>query len=146
MDKDLISAILKQKKMVKKKFDVMWASMQSWYMYVLVAVPSEPRNLSDVPRPPSSVDLEWIKPETPNGIIRHYIVRYWRQDGTGNVTELDPVNGLHVSIDNLAHSKSYVVTVQAFTVGLGPSARRVVQPVVISKFWCSCKWTITGSV
>ena len=51
-----------------------------------------------------------------------------------------------MSIDNLAHSKSYVVTVQAFTVGLGPSAGRVVQPVVISKFWCSCKWTITGSV
>ena len=50
-------------------------------MYVLVAVPSEPRNLSDVPQPPSSVDLEWIEPETPNGIIRHYIVRYWRQDG-----------------------------------------------------------------
>ena len=61
-------------------------------MYVLVAVPSEPRNLSDVPRPPSSVDLEWIEPETPNGFIRYYIVRYWRQDGTGNVTELDPVN------------------------------------------------------
>ena len=53
-------------------------------------------------------------------------------EGTGNVTELNPVKGLNVSIDNLTHSKSYVVTVQAFTVGLGPSARRVVQPVAIS--------------
>ena len=110
--------------------------MQS--LHLLVAVPSEPRNLSYVPRPPSSVDLEWIKPEMPNGIIRHYIVRYWRQDGTGNVAELDPVEGLRVSINNLTHLQFYVVTVQAFTVGLGPSARRVIQVLAISKSWCSC--------
>ena len=114
---------------------------------MLVAVPSEPRSLSAVFRPPSSVDLEWMEPETPNGIIHHYIVRYWKQDGTRNVTELDPVKGRHVSIDNLTNSKSYVVTIQAFTIGLGPSARKVVYPVGISKSWCSCNWTTTtGSV
>ena len=114
---------------------------------MLVTVPSEPRSLSAVFRPPSSEDLEWIEPETPNGIIRHYIVRYWKQDGTRNVTELDPVKGLRVSIDNLTDSKSYVITIQAFTVGLGPSARKVVHPVVISKSWCSCnRTTTTGRV
>jgi hypothetical protein len=95
-------------------------------------VPSEPQSLSGIPQPPSSVLLMWMKPKSPNGIIRYYIVKYQREDGTGNETELDPVKGLHVSINNLAHSKSYVVTVQAFTVGLGPPAEAVVQSVAIT--------------
>ena len=80
----------------------------------------------------SLVDLSWAAPLTPNGIIRHYIVQYWRQDGTGNVTAIGPLEGLNVSL-NLAPSTAYNVYVQAYTVGYGPAASIHVITPALSK-------------
>ena len=93
----------------------------SHFIY-FIAAPSKPHRLSFVPQPPSQVDLNWAEPLTPNGIIRHYIVHYWRQDGTGNRTAVGPVEGLNVSLLNLTPSTVYNVSVQAYTVGYGPAA------------------------
>ena len=98
----------------------------------LIAVPSKPHNLKSVLQPPSQVNLSWAAPLTPNGIIRHYRIQYWRQDGRGTVTVVDPVERLSFSL-NLAASTVYVVSVQAYTVGYGPAASILVASHAISK-------------
>ena len=98
----------------------------------LFAVPSEPHNLRYVVQPPSQVKLSWAAPLTPNGIIRHYRIQYWRQDGRGTVAVVDPVERLSYSL-NLAASTVYNVSVEAYTVGYGPAASTYVALHAISK-------------
>ena len=99
----------------------------------LIAVPSEPHHLRSVLQPPSQVNLSWAVPLTPNGIIRHYRIQYWRQDGRGTVAVVDPAERLSYSL-NLAPSTVYIVSVQAYTVGYGPAASIHVASHAISKF------------
>ena len=98
----------------------------------LIAVPSEPHNLKSVLQPPSRVKLSWAAPLTPNGIIQHYRIQYWRQDGTGNVTVVDSVERLNFSL-NVTPSTVYYVSVKAYTVGYGPAASIRVASHAISK-------------
>ena len=98
----------------------------------LIAVPSQPHNLKFVFQSPSQVKLSWAAPLTPNGIIRHYRIQYWRQDGRGTVAVVDPVERLSYSL-NLAPSTVYNVSVEAYTVGYGPASSVRVASHAISK-------------
>ena len=76
----------------------------------------------------------WSEPEIPNGVIKYYIVEYMLSDGTGNRTRFNLVKMLSQEIGGLMPSTNYNVTVQAFTVGVGPTASIIVMAVAISNF------------
>ena len=102
-----------------------------------VAATTAPRSLKYSSNPPHTVTVMWSEPETPNGVIRYYIVEYMLSDGTGNKTRFKFVKEHMQEIGGLIPSTNYNVTVQAFTVGVGPAASITVMAAAISKFLLS---------
>ncbi|XP_062523104.1 uncharacterized protein LOC134197769 [Corticium candelabrum] len=81
-----------------------------------------PRDVTFTTDPPHTVNVSWREPTTPNGIVRYYIVEYMLADESGTKTVLNRVKGLSQVISNLLESTYYDVTVQAYTIGVGPAA------------------------
>ena len=80
--------------------------------------PSEPRSLVVFPVTSSSVTLQWIPPETPNGVITQYSILH---DGS-NITNFGN-NMLMDTIEGLSPDTVYDVQLRAHTrVGAGPPA------------------------
>ena len=93
------------------------------------------RDLKITSYPPHTVNVSWREPVTPNGIVRYYIVGYMLADGSGTKMVFDYVKGLSQMINNLRESTKYRVTVQAFTVGVGPAASITFELHAISKLY-----------
>ena len=86
--------------------------VKCFYLYV---VPSVPRSLEIVSGNSSSVTLQWMPPETPNGIITHYSL----QNGP-TITNLSN-NVLMFTVEGLSPDTMYVLQLRAYTrVGGGP--------------------------
>ena len=82
----------------------------------LFAVPSEPCSLAVFFVTSSSVTLQWMSPETPNGVITQYSILY---NGT-NITDFGN-NMLMDTIEGLLPDTVYVLQLRAHTkVGPGP--------------------------
>ena len=86
---------------------------------LLFVVPSKPQSLEIVSVNSSSVTLQWIPPETPNGVITHYSIQY---NGI-NITNLGN-NMLMDTIEGLSPDTVYVSQLRAHTgAGAGPPTR-----------------------
>ena len=82
-----------------------------------IVVPSEPRLLEVASVNSSSVTLQWIPPEPPNGVIIQYSILY---NGM-NITSFGS-NMLMGIIEGLSPDTVYVLQLRAHTVvGAGPS-------------------------
>ena len=82
----------------------------------LFAVPSEPRSLVVFSVTSTSVTLQWMPPETPNGVIMQYSILYngTKINNFGNDMLMDAIEGL--SPDTV-----YVLQLRAHTgAGAGP--------------------------
>ena len=99
-----------------------------------VAPATAPHSLKYSSNPPHTVTVMWSEPETPNGVIKYYIVEYMLSDGTGNKTRFNFVKERIQEIGSLMPSTNYTITVQAFTVGVGPAASITVVAAAISNF------------
>ena len=88
------------------------------YTYIvkfLFVVPSTPRSLEIISVDSSSVTLQWMPPETPNGIITHYSL----QNGP-TITTLSS-NVLMFTVKGLSPDTMHVLQLRAHTrVGEGP--------------------------
>ena len=62
--------------------------------------PSEVRLVNVIPDAPSSFDITWSKPATPNGIIRYYIVTVRLYSDNTIVTTMNSTD-VYQRIDNL---------------------------------------------
>ena len=88
----------------------------------LFAVPSEPLSLVVFSVTSNSVTLQWVSPETPNGVITHYYILY-------NGTEITNFgnNMLMDTIEGLLPDTVYVLQLRAHTkVGAGPPSNLTV--------------------
>ena len=102
-------------------------------MWFIAAPTTAPRDVTFTPDPPHTVNVSWREPATPNGIVRYYIVEYMLADRSGTKMVLNRVKGLSQVISNLKESTYYDVTVQAYTIGVGPAASIRVAAHAISK-------------
>ena len=75
-----------------------------------VAPATAPLSLKYSFNPPHTVTVMWSEPETPNGVIRYYIVEYMLSDGTGNRTRLNFAKERIQEIGGLIPSTNYTVT------------------------------------
>ena len=88
---------------------------------ILFLVPSEPCSLREASVTSTTVTIQWMPPETPNGLITHYSVQYDGRviDKFGSET----VNRLTGTVEGLSPNTSYVLQLTAHTrVGSGPPA------------------------
>ena len=86
---------------------------------ILFIVPSEPCSLREATVTSTTVTLQWMPPETPNGLITHYSVQYSGRviDYFGNNT----LNGLGGTTEGLSPDTEYALQLRAHTrVGPGP--------------------------
>ena len=86
---------------------------------ILFIVPSEPCLLREASVTSTTVTLQWMPPETPNGVITHYSVQYGGTviDNFGSET----LNRLMGTIEGLSPNTQYVLHLTAHTrVGPGP--------------------------
>ena len=77
------------------------------YMYIYIHIctfpllePSEVQSLDVIPDAPSSFDISWSIPATPNGIIRYYIVTVRLYSDNSIVTTTNSTD-VYQRIDNL---------------------------------------------
>ena len=89
-------------------------------------MPSEPCSLREVSVTSATVTLQWMSPETPNGVITHYSIQY---DGT-------MIDNFHSktftkmigTVEGLSPDTEYALELRAHTrVGPGPPARLTVK-------------------
>ena len=88
-----------------------------------------------------SLNLSWMAPDTPNGIITHYELWYIRNDSESlNVTSYiaDTISLMH-SIEDLMPGVTYVVQLKAYTrVGPGPHVSQTVATELERKYLTIC--------
>ena len=87
-------------------------------LLTLFVVPSEPRSLEITAVNSSSVTLQWIPPEAPNGVIMQYNILYNQKNAT--YTNFD--NNMPMdTVEGLSSNTEYVLRVIAHTgAGAGP--------------------------
>ncbi len=80
--------------------------------------PSAPVNVIANSTSSTSIEVTWVMPESPNGIIRGYVVTY-NLTGVGGINEstVGPVTSIELT--NLQKYTEYTVVVQAVTVERG---------------------------
>ena len=84
-------------------------------------VPSEPCSLREASVTSTTVTLQWMPPETPNGVITHYSVQCGGTviDNFGSET----LNRLTGTVEGLSPDTQYVLHLTAHTrIGAGPPA------------------------
>ena len=85
---------------------------------MLFIVPSKPYSLEVLSVNSNSATLQWIPPETPNGVITHYSIQL---DGTDIVNISGSV--LMYTVEGLSPDTVYVLQLRAHTgAGAGPSS------------------------
>ena len=85
---------------------------------MLFVVPSKPRSLEILSVNSNSATLQWIPPDTPNGVITHYSIQL---DGTNVSIIISSV--LMYTIEGLSSDTVYVLQLRAHTgAGAGPSS------------------------
>ena len=68
----------------------------------------------------TSITVTWTAPSMPNGVIRRYIVNYYRSRlGIFDSRQIDVTTGTRVVLSGLDIFTSYSIFVQAFTNVLG---------------------------
>ncbi|XP_033636815.1 angiopoietin-1 receptor-like [Asterias rubens] len=86
--------------------------------------PTAPLNVTITTAYRSALIVEWIEPNTPNGIIINYDITFWRVDvssPTTVLTDIQPGSNLIYQIINLPIGSTYSIQVRAKTsVGAGP--------------------------
>ena len=89
-------------------------------------MPSEPCSLREVSVTPATVTLQWMSPETPNGVITHYSIQY---DGTViDNFHSKTLTKMMGTVEGLSPDTEYVLELRAHTrVGPGPSASLTVK-------------------
>ena len=89
---------------------------------ILFIVPNKPRLLEIVSINSSSVTLQWMPPDTPNGIITHYSLK----NGTILIANLSS-NVLMFTVGGLSPLTMYELQLRAHTrVGEGPPSSVIV--------------------
>lgn len=101
-----------------------------YYLYSVcyLVVPTMPKLLKVMCNTDATVNLSWIPPDPPNGIITQYQLQYRRSDSSDytcismSITNAD----LNFTVTGLTSNNKYVYRVRAFTsVGLGPPSNEV---------------------
>ena len=83
--------------------------------------PSAPLNLMAVVITTFSVSLQWNEPQPTNGIIRRYIVQYYRTSTPGSFTLFNDSSTMtSAMVINLSLFTDYTFRVSAVTVAEGP--------------------------
>ena len=100
----------------------------------LSTAPSAPRNLMAIQINPFNVTLEWSVPKDKNGIIRHYILRYYElsapNDTVVNITTTETT----LTVEGLSAFTDYVFRVSAVTVEEGPFTEISIKTAQSSKY------------
>ena len=93
----------------------------------LFIVPSEPRSLEVVTLTSTSVTLQWMSPEYPNGVITRYAIHCDEMDIDDFGSDMSD-NTLIATIEGLSPNTVYVLKMKAYTrVGPGPSVSVVIK-------------------
>ena len=82
---------------------------------------------------PFDVTLEWSVPEDENGIIRHYILRYYELSAP-NDTVVNTTTETTFTVEGLSAFTDYVFKVSAVTIEEGPFAEINVKTAESSKY------------
>ena len=86
---------------------------------LLFLVPSEPCSLREASVTSTTVTLQWMPPETPNGLITHYSLQYGGR--VINKFGSESLNRPTGTVEGLSPNTSYVLQLTAHTrVGPGP--------------------------
>ena len=87
----------------------------------LFVVPSEPKLLEAVTVASTSVTLQWMPPEFPNGVITHYSIHYNGMDIDNFASNANISDRMIGTVDGLSPNIMYVFEMKAYTVmGAGP--------------------------
>lgn len=77
---------------------------------------------------PTTLSVVWVEPETPNGIIMVYIIKYNPTNLPNLVTSIQLNPGLTgYQVENLSPHQNYSITITACTVGCAESSASVIQ-------------------
>ena len=94
----------------------------------LSVAPSEPNDVTAVATSSTSVTVTWTEPSMPNGLIRRYIITYYRTDSgltdsqEVNITSNDTTTAVLSGLDIFTN---YTIFVEAVTVATGDMSERV---------------------
>ena len=70
-----------------------------------------------------TVSLDWDEPQSPNGIIDNYIIRFYEDSTPDNITLYsNTVQETRVAVYDLKAHTNYTFLVSAMTVAEGPAA------------------------
>ena len=83
---------------------------------------------------PFDVTLEWTVPEDENGIIRHYILRYYKQPPPNTPVTVVNTNETTFTVEGLSAFTDYVFRVSAVTIEEGPFTEFNVTTAESSKY------------
>ena len=73
---------------------------------MLCTVPSPPRDLTITRVFDDGIELNWIPPREPNGVIRHYVIKYTTQNGTQQ--EINTTNNINFyNLTGLERGQTY---------------------------------------
>ena len=92
---------------------------------VFCLVPSAPQRLSIVDQFSDTISVSWARPRQVNGVLKGYVVKYWRVGNTRGIKEIQ-VDGdaLQAGITSLSYNTRYMIEVAARTrAGISASAR-----------------------
>lgn len=98
-------------------------SLANLYSFFISAPAASPENLTVLNISANELSVLWERPNEIgiNGILRHYILKYSIVNQTENIASVnvsgDTLNTVLIGLNNFT---SYIVSVAAFTVGVGP--------------------------
>lgn len=90
--------------------------LQNIYIFLSFIAPTAPTNVQAVVVNATAITVQWEEPETDNGIIRGYSIRY--DIFAFNVS----ADTRSVTVGDLSPHTLYVFEVSAFTIEAGPNA------------------------
>ena len=112
---------------------------------LLSLVPSEPCSLEVDSVTSATVTLQWIPPETPNGLITKYSLQYNGSvlDNFGSVT----LNKMEGTVEGLSPDTKYILQLKAHTrVGPGPPTSLTVKTGKLLKLQYSKRFWLINSI
>ena len=83
---------------------------------------------------PFDVTLEWTVPEDENGIIRHYILRYYELSAPNTIITVVNTTETTFTVEGLSAFTDYVFRVSAVTVEEGPFTEVDIKTAESSKY------------
>ena len=95
------------------------------HLNVSCLVPTAPQRLSIVDQFSDTISVSWARPRQVNGVLKGYVVKYWRVGNTRETKEIQ-VDGdaLQAGVTSLRYKTRYMIEVAAKTrAGISASAR-----------------------